>query len=161
MGNQISFFTPVGFGSQSQPFSEKIDNYFHLGGKKAYVIPGHVEQGSEGVVLTQGQSSFLTTVLKIVSYFTLIIPVLMLIAKAALRHSHSFYIIDCKAKVEEGIDISEATARKIQELMPKIRRRQEDNEIVWHSKGLDRLKINSACLKKKSNKYGFDVLLML
>lgn len=135
MGNQISFFTPVSFGSQSGPLSEKIDNYFYLGGKKAYVIPGHVEQGSEDVILTPGQSSFLTTALKIVSYFTLIIPALMLIAKAALRYSHSFYIIDVQAKVEEGINISEVTARKIQELMPKIRRREEDGEIVWHSSG--------------------------
>ena len=114
---------------------ETVDSYFYLGGKKAYVIPGHTQQDGEGTILTKDSPAFLITALKVISYLTVAIPVILLIAKAVLRSIHSFHIIDAKQKLEEGMDISQTTIEKIQTLMPKIQGRQDDAEITWHASG--------------------------
>lgn len=40
--------------------------------------------------------------------------------------------INARQKVEEGIDVSQGTIAKIQQLMPKILKRQDDPEIKWY-----------------------------
>jgi len=91
----INFFTPVHFGNQSitchQAMQETVDDYFYLGGKKASVIDA--QDSKMKVVLLEKSPPFLNTCLKVLSYFTLIIPTLMLIAKTILRMNH-FYKID-------------------------------------------------------------------
>ncbi len=133
---QVNFFTAVSFGSHpkscSQSLLEAVDSYFYLGGKKAFVIPGDIDQGAKKVVLSQDSSSFLGTVFKVISYATLIIPAIVLIAKAILRSIYSFETVDVKKQLEEGIDISPETIAKIQELMPKIRSRDDDDEIRFY-----------------------------
>ncbi|EKE08203.1 MAG: hypothetical protein ACD_17C00291G0004 [uncultured bacterium] len=136
---KVGFFTAVSFGDQpkscTQSMFETVDSYFYLGGKKAYVIPGHAQQGIEGAVLAKDSPAFVITALKVISYLTVALPVVMLIAKAILRSIHSFHIVDVKQKLEEGIDISQDTIEKIQVLMPKIRDRQnqDDQEIVRYT----------------------------
>jgi len=136
---KVGFFTAVSFGDQpkscTQSLLETVDSYFYLGGKKAYVIPGYVQQDGEGAILTKDSSAFVITALKVISYLTVAIPVILFIAKAILRSIHSFHIIiiDAKQKLEEGIDIPQATIEKIQALMPKIQGRQDDEEIIWHA----------------------------
>lgn len=134
---KVGFFTAVSFGDQpkscTQPFLETVDSYFYLGGKKAYVIPGHTQSGAEGAVLSKDSPAFLITALKVVSYLTVALPIVMLIVKAVLRSIHTFHIVDVKQKVEEGIDIPQETIEKIQALMPKIQGRQDDAEIVRYT----------------------------
>jgi len=56
----------------------------------------------------------------------------VLIAKAILRSTYRFETVDVKKQLEEGIDISPETIAKIQELMPKIRSREDDGEIRFY-----------------------------
>jgi hypothetical protein len=136
---KLNFFTAVAY--QTPPKStasfllEKIDNYFYLGGKKAYIIHGRTKIGQEKAILSETRSSLLARVGKVLSYFTIIIPLIMLVAKAALRSQHSFKLIDPKQKLEKGMNISEATAAKIQQLIPKIIKREDDEGIEWLAKG--------------------------
>ena len=135
----VHFFTAVTFGDQpkscSQSLLETVDNYFYLGGKKACVIPGHTQSGSEGTILVSKETpSFAITALKVITYLTVALPVIMLILKAVLRSIHTFHIIHTEQKLEEGIDISQATIAKIHALMPEILERQIDRRIKWHNK---------------------------
>lgn len=138
---------------------ETVDNYFYFGGKKAYVIPGEAQQGIEGTILIEEKSSpgFLVTALKVIVYLNIAMSFIFFIAKVILRSIHSFYIIDTKQKLgegvdissatlekiinlmskqklEEGVNISSATLEKIESLMPKIQSEQDDPEIIWHKK---------------------------
>lgn len=135
----LNFFTPVSFGDQpkscTQALLETVDSYFYLGGKKAYVIPGHIQQDIKGTVLTEDSAPFLITALKVLSYLTVILPMIMLIAKAILRSFDSFHIVNVQQVLEEGIDISQEITQKIQQLMPKIlnRQNQDDPEIIRYT----------------------------
>ena len=55
---KIHFFTPIHYGSQANTAEEKaiqdIDNYFHMGGKKAVVI-GKASNGNEIVRMTKSR----------------------------------------------------------------------------------------------------------
>lgn len=133
---ELSFSTAIKFRdpprSLSQSMLETVDSYFYLGGKKACVIPGEMEQGREVAVLTEDSSSFLITAMKVCSY-CIILPLLaMLIVKVVLRSIHRFYVIDPKEKLEEGIDISEETCERIRSLMPKLLALETDEEIIWY-----------------------------
>lgn len=55
----------------------------------------------------------------------------MLIAKAVLRSTHSFKLIDPKQKLEKGVNISEETVVKIKSLIPKILRQEKDASIDY------------------------------
>ncbi len=83
--SQISFFTPLEFKKAEtflQKSLEKVDHYFYLGGKKAIVL------SDDTIVLQKGESSLLSTAAKVLSYATVVLPLIMLIAKAALRFAH-------------------------------------------------------------------------
>ncbi len=91
--SDINFFTAVSYNNpktHGQAFREKVDSYFYLGGRKAKVIS--IDDKSESVKLVDSQASMLTTALKITSYFTIILPLIMLGLKAALRSSHDYVI---------------------------------------------------------------------
>jgi hypothetical protein len=68
----VSFFTPIKYGHQStsirQKITEFVDEYFHLRGRVALVIPGKIIHGSEGVELQPGQAIGWHSVLKVMSY---------------------------------------------------------------------------------------------
>lgn len=96
----INFFTPVRFGEQKtfkQHFQERVDDYFYLGGKSVFVISGEVSGDSQGVFIKdQDQSRMKQVILgaiKVISYMTVIIPLIMLIAKASFRLTHKFHIV--------------------------------------------------------------------
>jgi len=95
--NQISFFTTANYGNAANTFSEslldKVDNYFFLWGRKVQVIPGYRQGNSEGVVYTSYQKPSVITALKVVSYVTLILPLIAIIAKIILRTIHKFHLI--------------------------------------------------------------------
>jgi Family of unknown function (DUF648) len=139
MPNNIGFFTAVKYAQENKTFREsvleKVDNYFYLGGKKAHVIQGKTKNGQEKALLAETNSSLLARFGKILSYFTIILPLAMLITKAILRANHTFRLIDPKKKLEKGINISEDTISRIQGLMPKILSGKDDDEIEWLSTG--------------------------
>jgi hypothetical protein len=136
---KLNFFIPITYAATSKSIGssllEKVDSYFYLGEKKAHVIQGRTKIGQEKVILSESRSSLLARAGKVLSYFTIVIPLLMLIAKAVLRSTHSYKLIDQKQKLEKGMDISEQTAAKIQGLMPKILGGQRDDELEWLSTG--------------------------
>ena len=95
--SSINFCTPVGFGDQpkstSQSLLEFADDYFFFEGEKAVVKLDYIMQDGQGVELVYTGSTWACTALKIISYFTIILPALLFIAKCILRSIHSFYLI--------------------------------------------------------------------
>lgn len=97
--NTVSFFTPVSFNGNSQTFKntllENVDSYFDLGKlfnqKIAQVIPGVRVGRSYGCIPANSNSSILFTALKIISYATLVLPLIALAVKVILRSSTSFH----------------------------------------------------------------------
>lgn len=93
----ISFFTPVNYDCLSKSIGqcllENVDAYFHLAGEKAVAPSGVINGSAEGVYIVNEETSFLITALKVASYFTLILPLIMLVAKVILRCTHDFYLM--------------------------------------------------------------------
>ncbi len=123
----IKFFTSIYYGPQAKTFSEKalekVDNYFHITGKKAVVIPGRSLEGKERVILSNSKfsaSTLLKTIAIALSVFTVIIPLFMLICKAALRSAHNYQLIDPKKELEAGIDIDHKPIDKKKEAEKQI-----------------------------------------
>ncbi len=142
----LSFFTPLTYTTTStksirESLVENIDSYFYLKGKKAYVI-GTSKDSRTKVVLCDTSSSLLVRIAKVISYFTLVIPLVMLLAKAVLRSHQHFKVIDAKAKLTKGCTVTEDTLSKIEALMPKIIARQEDDHIEWFKSNNLIFKIN-------------------
>lgn len=99
----ISFKTAINYGLNATCFTdtilEKVDDYFFLGGRKAQVISGVKIGDSQGTQYVDHQSSLHATVLKIVSYCTLIIPAIVLVAKVILRSIYQFHLHPSKKEV--------------------------------------------------------------
>ncbi len=145
----IDFYTAVSYKNSSNSLQslliDKVDDYFYLGGKKAYVIQGRTKKGQEKAILSDAKTSTLSKVAKVFSYFTVVIPLFMLIIKAVLRSKHNFKVIDPKQKLEKGLNVSEETAAKIQALLPNILNQNKDAEIEWLSNA------NNLVFKLKQN----------
>ena len=100
--NEVKFFTPVVFDPKRRSVGEflveKVDGYFSLSGKRAFVIPGRIINHSNEVKLKDYDQSAISKVifgaLKIASYVTLVIPLLMLLSKLTLRNIYSFHLIE-------------------------------------------------------------------
>ncbi len=135
---KLDFFTPISFANQLKSYTQSLletaDNYFYLGGKKAYVIPGDRTLTSHGVVVLTESQRLLTTALKAASYVTLVLPAIMMGIKFILRSTHSFHVMNVRQKIERGIDIKQETIDKINTLFSKIIVQQADNEIQWCSR---------------------------
>lgn len=99
--SKINFFTAVKYENRAQDchqsFVEKVDDYFFLCGKKGLVLQGATKNGKE-VVLTQVRSSRLAQIAKVITYFTIFIPFLLIIAKVILRLTHTFRLINPNEK---------------------------------------------------------------
>lgn len=102
----ISFFTPICFESQNLSTKEfifgKVESYFYLGGKKARVIP----QSPKQVVLESAEPTFFCTALKVASYFTIILPLVLLLFKLYFRSSYQFTVKEpFKPKITPAVQI--------------------------------------------------------
>lgn len=138
---KVGFFTPIDYGSKVKTHAEKatenVDSYFHVFGKKAYVV-SDLKAGKRVVVLKKAPNSALTilkTTAAVLSFFTVVIPLMMLAVKTILRAKHSYKLIDPKAELEKGIDVPQTTIGKIQSLLPQILNANKDPEIEWLSTG--------------------------
>ncbi len=135
---KLDFFTPISFGNQPKSYTQSLvetaDNYFYLGGKKAYVISGDMAQTSQGVVVLRESQRLLTTALKAASYVTLVLPAIMMGIKFILRSTHSFHVMNVRQEIEQGIHIQDKTIQKINRLFSKLIAQENDEEIQWCSR---------------------------
>lgn len=140
----ISFFTPISYENNSScslgaKLLETVDNYFYLGGKKAFVIRDRTAAGQEQVVLSEGKPSLITgrisllvTVAKVISYITPIM-LAMLFAKAILRATHRFHLVDPQEQLEKDVAaVCKEAPNKIAQSMTQILNHLK-NEIEWLS----------------------------
>ena len=113
MSHRIGFWTPVKYDHQPVAFGRKLtafsDDYFHLNGRVAIAVPESLKNGSVGVKLESRQTKNWQTILKVVSYATIIFPLIMFIIKAVGRCYYSFHIYEPDAskyqnKVKNIID---------------------------------------------------------
>lgn len=95
--SDLTIFTPISYTHAQASFSQFLlsvaDDYFYLGGKRAEVIQGCVEQGSQGVVLIDDSVGYVCTALKVASYLIFIIPFIFGVMKLILRSIYSFHVI--------------------------------------------------------------------
>lgn len=93
----ISFCTPIKYaGCQNVTFgqrmTERVDDYFYLSGRCAFVVQGQPHKnGSEEVVVQLGETPCWKTILKVISYATVILPLIMVMAKIILRNSYRYH----------------------------------------------------------------------
>lgn len=101
---QVSFWDPVAFStaynaqeiSTVQWLTEKVDGFFHCSGD-LWIPTGKAEDkvnGSLGLhpVSDDAGCSYVSTILKIIAFMTLVVPFLLLIAKLALRLTQNFHV---------------------------------------------------------------------
>ncbi len=93
----ISHWTPVSYkdtinATPLQKAIERVDDYFFISGNKAFALresPAAIKQVP--VATEAAQKSLILKIIQIFSYFTLIIPMIMLAIKAGLRSQYQFY----------------------------------------------------------------------
>lgn len=137
--SQISFFTPVIYGNQAQSSKEKalekMDQFFDFCGKRAIVIsPGLKEEGVERVFLSSNKLTaklFFKMVGVAISFFSIIVPLAFLIAKAILRSSHQYKVVDLKKELEGDLQVAPALLTKIQTLIPAILKKKNTDQIEY------------------------------
>jgi hypothetical protein len=104
MATKIGFWTPIKYEDQSTSLGQKIreftDFYFYLEGRVAIVIPGVTENGSIGAKVQEDQSPGWKTALKVASYFTVILPILIFVVKVISRAFYPFH--ECQRTPPDG-----------------------------------------------------------
>jgi hypothetical protein len=77
---EVSFFTPIIFINQPKSYAKRllavVDDYFYLGGRQALAY-----DWDPYVTMENGSQSLLKTSLKVISYFTIFLPLIPLISK--------------------------------------------------------------------------------
>lgn len=136
--SQISFFTPIIYGSQAKSTKEKalekMDQFFDFCDKKAHVISGITQENAERVLLTSNPLTvqrFFKMVGITLSFFTLVIPLIFLVSKGILRSSHRYTVIDPKKELEGDLQIAPALIHKIQALIPSILKQGSTDQIEY------------------------------
>jgi hypothetical protein len=153
--NSVSFFTPVSFGDKSKSFSETLleyaDDYFYLGGRKACVISNLSTDNGREVTYKDDSPSFLATALKVLTYVTLVIPLIVLALKTLLRLTHDFklddrsrlYGLEGAARTEKVKEImAEKIPEDVDEIIKKIitqEGRAKDSDFLEKNSGSVRL----------------------
>jgi len=130
--DKISFFDSIYHSENNgkQRFFNGIEGYFNLGGRRAYVIPGKMVNGSQEVDFKDHPQSKALRLLKVVSYITGIIPLIMLAAKGIFRATHKFHRVPSAQLLQEGINIKPETIAKIKSCMMNILNEKKKTEGV-------------------------------
>lgn len=131
----VSFFTPI-VHANPIPAEQFAENYFSLWGKTAYVIAGRMNGDQECVVIREEKNSpsFLVTALKVLSYCTIIIPLIFLALRTIYRCFHKFEVIDPKTELERGIEVTPDQIAMLRQLAPVIKNGEDHPEIEWLTK---------------------------
>ncbi len=91
----IGFFTPVhdrqNFSCKKQ-YTEAADDYLYLGSSIAVIVPGAIELESQGVKLEKVNTTCWKTSLKVLSYFTVILPLIAFTLKCVDRSLHEYHL---------------------------------------------------------------------
>lgn len=105
---KVHRFTPVRFEGEKtvkQRLCQGVEDYFYLGGKVAYVLQGNVDGKKFTASIRDADQSnerkFLLGAVKILSYTTVLIPMVMLSAKVAVRKANHFYTATPKVHVAQ------------------------------------------------------------
>lgn len=97
---RIGCGTPVTWGHHKktcgQWLYEKSSNYLNVNGKVAKVLQGHAKNGAQAVEFMDRPSSCCVTALKVISYATIIFPLLALIVRTVLGICYKFYLLSPK-----------------------------------------------------------------
>lgn len=134
--NGLNFFTPVTYVTPSKSLESSLlqtaDNYFYLGGKKAYVIEKDTQNKQENVILCDSKTSALEKIGKVISYFTIVIPFFVLITKSFLRLNHHFKVIPTKVQTEtnQNTNNDKDITSKVRNLMEKISPNEDSKEVA-------------------------------
>lgn len=105
--SQINYCTPIYHpnpNTWTQSIENAVEGYFDIGLEKktAQVID------SNSVKLVDAQTpSYIATMLKVISYATLILPAVMLSAKSILRSIHSYHITNNRSLFPSDRDIDQ------------------------------------------------------
>lgn len=131
----IEFCTPIYYGNQQhsiyQSFLEFADDYFFFKGNKAVVDFKESRPESQGVDLVLFESSWQTTVLKIISYFTIILPLILFSAKVILRSLYHFHLIQHPpsdfpdAPLPDDVEKTDAVYKQAA-IIPKEEKKEEE-----------------------------------
>lgn len=135
----VDFFIPLTFQNQSTTFKENIielvDDYFYIGGKKAYVIHEHLDENLRGAFINNETQQLWVTALKIASWFTLAIPLMAISLKFFLRRSYNIVVVEPHELFKEGIDIGDDIYEKLKLLIPIIKAQKEHPDVVSEVEG--------------------------
>lgn len=113
--NSLDFFTPIEFNVEEKTFKhhliENIESYFNLDGlQKAYVISGKDIDGSQEVEIGNSNLNtnqrILYAAIKIATYATVVIPLIMMVSKIAFRMSHQFHVYSKEDIAAEKIQVT-------------------------------------------------------
>ena len=106
----IGFFTPVHFEKPSGVrdfLLEKVDDYFYFSGRKAVVLSAQTETSNREVRLEDTTQSVVKRVtfgaLKIASFFTIVVPLVMLGLKMALRRNTPFHTVKRQSSTSDPL----------------------------------------------------------
>jgi hypothetical protein len=136
--SDLSIFTAVNYGNNektiSQSMLEKCDDFFFLRGRKAFVVQGRMENGKQAVILSEARTTLLRSATKVMLYFTVFIPLLVLALKLILRAFHKFSVLDPRKELEKGLNVTKDMKDKVQALMPQILARTEHTDVIHHDK---------------------------
>jgi hypothetical protein len=103
---QLPFWTPIHYGTKAATWQHRliqgIDNYFNLKNDVAEVVPGMLRNQSTGVKWLEKSQPLWLTILKIISYATLIIPAILLCVKWVLRARYPFHF--CSRTLPSGTE---------------------------------------------------------
>ncbi len=92
----INFSTPIFFSGKAESISDfiskNVETYLWAFGKKAYLLSSKGNSKIRELELIDAKPSALRTALKIISYCTIIIPAIALIAKFVLRSMNTYHI---------------------------------------------------------------------
>jgi hypothetical protein len=88
----------------------------------------------EGVLITEGKPSMLSSALKVASYFTIVIPLLMLILKIAFRLNHRFYVTNPESELKRDFIVPNEVNDRLQELAAYLERPLTHHaDVTWLS----------------------------
>lgn len=134
--NSLPFFTSIQFDDRGKDFKhlifESIENYFSFFGlKKVYVIPGKVHGYSQEVdtrkIKQTKREETVFLAIKVASYTTVIIPIIVLISKLFFRISYKFHLplkktFESSEKIRRyWKDMEEVTNLKIKKCLERER----------------------------------------
>lgn len=135
----VNFFTPISFEGKGTTFRERslatLSNYLSpFGSRQACVIRSESADGKYGVSMEENSSGWIATTFKVVSYMTVVLPIVALLTYTIMRWGVKFEVVDFKAKSEAAIEVSPKLLDKLEELTLVLKRAEDHHEITWLSK---------------------------